>query len=147
MTCATTFADKKEICWWQKFAYRICWQKKICWRQISADGICWQETSSYKICLRKERHLAMEKILKYLLKGKMINATMNVSFKSITDALDVNVYGRWKLCSHLFENVIQQLVGTFHQSEHATFLWQKLELLTMEKCWQNLLTKCESATN
>ena len=36
----------------------------------------------------------MEKILKYLLKGKMINATMNVSFKSITDALDVNVYGR-----------------------------------------------------
>ena len=41
-------ADKKKICWWQK----------------SADGICWQETSSYKICLRKERHLAMEKILK-----------------------------------------------------------------------------------
>jgi hypothetical protein len=36
----------------------------------------------------------MEKILKYLLKGHMINATMNVSFKSITDALDVYIYGR-----------------------------------------------------
>ena len=36
----------------------------------------------------------MEKILKYLLKGQMINATMNVSFKSITDALDNNIYGR-----------------------------------------------------
>ena len=33
----------------------------------------------------------MEKILKYLLKGQMINATMNVSFKSITDGLDVNI--------------------------------------------------------
>jgi hypothetical protein len=38
--------------------------------------------------------MAIEKILKYLLKGHMINATMNVSFKSITDALDVNVYSR-----------------------------------------------------
>jgi hypothetical protein len=32
--------------------------------------------------------------LKNLIKGQMINATMNVSLKSITDALDVNVYGR-----------------------------------------------------
>jgi hypothetical protein len=38
--------------------------------------------------------MAMEKILKYLLQGHMINATMNVSFKFITDALDVNIYGR-----------------------------------------------------
>ena len=88
----------------------------------------------------------MEKILKYLLKGQMINATMNVSLKSITDALDVNVCGRWKLCSHLFENIIQQLLATFHQSEHETFLWQKSKLLTcLEICWQNLLTKCESS--
>jgi hypothetical protein len=36
----------------------------------------------------------MKKIMKYLLKGHMINATMNVSFKSITDALDVNIYSR-----------------------------------------------------
>jgi hypothetical protein len=37
----------------------------------------------------------MEKILKYLLKGHMvINATMNVPLKSITDAPDVNIYGR-----------------------------------------------------
>ncbi len=120
-------------------------KKKICWQQKSSDRISWQETSSYKISLRKERHLAMEKILKYLLRGKMINATMNMSLKSITDALDVNVYGRWKICSHLFKNVIQQLVATFHRSEHETFLWQKLKLLTIEICWQNLLTKCESA--
>ena len=32
-----------------------------------------------------------------------------------------------------------------HQSEHETFLWQKSKLLTIEICWQNLLTKCESA--
>jgi hypothetical protein len=36
----------------------------------------------------------MEKILKYLLNGHMINATMNMSFKSIADALGVNIYGR-----------------------------------------------------
>jgi hypothetical protein len=36
----------------------------------------------------------MEKIMNYLLKGQLINATMNVSLKSITDALDDNVYGR-----------------------------------------------------
>ena len=81
----------------------------------------------------------MEKILKYLFKGHMINATMNVSFKSITDALDINIYGRWKLCSHLFKNVIQQLVVMFRQLEYDTFLWQKSKLLTMEICWQNLL--------
>ena len=54
------------------------------------------------------------------------------SVKSITDTLDVNVYGRWKLCSHIFEKLIQQLLATFNQLEHETFLWQKL-------------TKCESA--
>ena len=64
----------------------------------------------------------MEKILKYLLKGQVINATMNVSLTTSTDALGVNVCGRGKLCSHLFENVIQQLAETFHQSEHETFL-------------------------
>jgi exosome complex RNA-binding protein Csl4 len=36
----------------------------------------------------------MEKILKYLLKGQVINATMNVSLTTSTDALGVNVYGR-----------------------------------------------------
>ena len=36
----------------------------------------------------------MEKILKYLLKGHMINATMDMSFKSIADALDVSIYDR-----------------------------------------------------
>jgi hypothetical protein len=73
----------------------------------------------------------MEKILKYLLKGQMINATMNVSL-TIIHALDVNVYGR--LGSHLFKNIIQQLVVTFHQSEHKTFLKQKLKVLTIETC-------------
>ncbi len=149
---AKTFADKKEIWWRQKFAYRICWQKedllttKIFWRILltkrkSAD----KKLLLYKICLRKERHLALEKILKCLLKGQVINVTMNVSLKSFTNALDINVCGRWKLCSHLFENVIQQWVATFHQSEHETFLWQKSKLLTIEICSQNLLTKCESA--
>ncbi len=33
---------------------------------------------------------------------------------TITDNLEANVNSRWKLCSHLFENVIQQLVAMFH---------------------------------
>ncbi len=174
MTSAKTFADKKEICWRQKFAYRICWQKedlqttKIWWRNLltktkSADKneICWQKTSSYKICLRKERHLAMEKILKYLFKGHMINATMDMSFKSLTEALDVNIYARWKLCSHLFKNVIQQLVasvGTWgipltniKTADYGNMLTEsadKMWICLLEKsvdriCWQktNLLTE------
>jgi hypothetical protein len=35
----------------------------------------------------------MEKILKYLVKEKIINATLNVSLQSITEALDVYAYG------------------------------------------------------
>ncbi len=59
---------KKEICWRQKFAYRICWQKEyllttknLLTESADKNKICLQETSSYKICLRKERHLAMKK--------------------------------------------------------------------------------------
>jgi hypothetical protein len=36
----------------------------------------------------------MEKTLELLLNGQMIYATINVSLTTITDALDVNVYGR-----------------------------------------------------
>jgi hypothetical protein len=101
MTSAKTFADKKEICWRQNLLlesadkWRSADDKNLLMESADKNEICWQETSSsYKICLRKERHFAMEKILKYLLKDQMINATMNVSLKSIIDALGVNVYGR-----------------------------------------------------
>ena len=96
----------------------------------------------------------MEKILKYLFKGHIINATMNVSFKSITDTLDFNIFGRWNLCSHLYENVIQQLVATFHRRNmrHSSdknqncwlwksadrVCWQNVNLLTRKICWHNL---------
>jgi hypothetical protein len=43
--------------------------------------------------LKKRETFGDGKNLKYLLKGQMINA-MNVSLKSITNALDVNVCGR-----------------------------------------------------
>jgi hypothetical protein len=68
--------------------------KNLLTESADKNKTCCQETSSYKICLRKERHLAMEKILKYLVKGHMINATTNVPFKSIPDTLDVNIYGK-----------------------------------------------------
>ncbi len=72
----------------------------------------------------------MQKILKYLLKEQMLNSTIKASLQPIADALDVNVYGRWLLYSPLFENVIKQLMATFHYPEHETFLWQKSKLLT-----------------
>jgi hypothetical protein len=36
----------------------------------------------------------MQKILKYLLEEQMLNSTINASLQPITDALDLNVYGR-----------------------------------------------------
>ena len=68
MTSAKTFAEKKEICWRQKFAYRICWQKedllttKICWRNLLTRKFFLQnllkkretfgDEKSWNICLK-----------------------------------------------------------------------------------------------
>jgi hypothetical protein len=68
-------------------------------KRRSADGICSQKrflrTRNFFLhnLLKKRKTASDEKILKYLLKEKTINATLNVSLQPVTEALDVYVYG------------------------------------------------------
>ena len=77
--CERHFHDIcKNISWPKKPAETKNWLWNLLTKRWSADNknlltesanknkICWQETASYTACLRKERLLVMENILKYL---------------------------------------------------------------------------------
>ncbi len=105
----------------------ICWRKtnlltkKICLLNVltkrrSADGICSQKrflrTRNFFLhnLLKKRKTASDEKILKYLLKEKTINATLNVSLQPVTEALDVYVYG-WGWFSVIYSKTSEAISG------------------------------------